>query len=136
MILILRPPLWQRALPVVGLLCLAALVVGAGVDLGGWVAAFGAAVVPVAVAGMVRGWALRVEAGEGGLVLVNWGRTVRVPWVEVARVGHDSDGVYLRRRDGREVRASAFQHGSRAFGFAREPARVAARRLEELRRRR
>lgn len=132
---VLRAPGWQRALPA------AAFLMGAGVSLAGigdagpwWPACLAAAM--TAAAGGMRALRLRIEVRPDGLVLVNWVRTVRVPWPEIARIGHDDDGLWVRRRDGTEVRASAFQHGSRAFGFAREPARAAAARLERLRGRR
>ena len=133
---VLRPPLWQRLMPTVALLVLSVMAGGAGVDLGGWLlpAAVGAASLGMGLA--VRSVMLRVEARADGLVLVNWFRTVHLPWGEVARCGSDEDGLWVRRRDGSELRASSFQHGHTAIVIARAPAEAAAARLENMRKRR
>jgi Bacterial PH domain len=58
----------------------------------------------------VRLWFLRVEAHPRDLVLVNWIRTVRVPWRAVDGFRHDDRGIWVRRTDGADVRMSAFDH--------------------------
>ncbi|MFN8074817.1 MAG: PH domain-containing protein [Kineosporiaceae bacterium] len=133
---VLRPPAWQRVLNP-----LAALVPGSmGVTwcaiTGGW---WWAAAVPLAAAVVVlawRFWTSRVEVHADELALVNWFRTLRLPWDQVARVDTTSDGVCVLLRDGRFFSVSAFQHGHEALGFARAPARQAARRLDDIRRER
>lgn len=121
---------------VAGLGASTAVLAGAGFDRGGWLLPFSLAAAALTAAAAARSWALRVEVGHKEVVLVNWLRVVRLPWSEVARCGHDEEGIWVRRVDGSEVRASAFQHGHRALGFAREPAAAAAKRLETIRRKR
>ncbi|MEV6487130.1 PH domain-containing protein [Actinoplanes sp. NPDC051633] len=58
----------------------------------------------------VRLWFLRVEVHPGDLVLVNWIRTVRVPWRTVDGFRHNDRGIWVRRTDGADVRMSAFDH--------------------------
>ncbi|BCJ47268.1 hypothetical protein GCM10010168_71430 [Actinoplanes ianthinogenes] len=119
-----------------GLGTLSAVLIAVGVRRGGWALPLSLVAVAAALVGAARGWVLRIEAGPQRLVLVNWLRVVAVRWAEVARCGCDDDGVWVRRVDGSEVRASAFQHGSRALRFARKPAVAAAAELERIRRRR
>ncbi|MCU7728373.1 PH domain-containing protein [Actinoplanes sp. KI2] len=133
---ILRPPLWQRVMPTVALLALSLISAGAGADRGGWLWPVSFALATVGLVGVGRSLALRIEARPEELVLVNWFHTVHLPWAQVARCGFDTDGLWVRRDDGREVRASCFQHGRVAFDFARVPAKTAAARLEQIRKQR
>jgi hypothetical protein len=110
--------------------------VGVGLDGGGWWLPVSLVIAAAGVGLAVRGWLLRVEVHPDELVLINWFTTVRLRWHDVARCGHDGDGVWVRRADGRELHASAFQHGHRAMRFARQPALDAAARLEKIRKRR
>ncbi|MBU2663984.1 PH domain-containing protein [Actinoplanes bogorensis] len=132
---VLRPPVWMRVLPSALFLLLAVVLIGGGLDEGSWLVPGGLATGAVAVAVAVRVWVLRVEIRPTGLVLVNWLRTVRVAWPEIYRCGTDDEGVRIEMADGRQLRASAFQHGTRAIAVARKPAREAAKRMEEARRR-
>lgn len=131
---VLRPPLWQRLLnPLAALLPGTLGVTWCAVTGGAW----WAAAVPLALAAgwlSWRLWAARVEVHPDELVLVNWFRTLRLPWGQVRKVDTDADGVCVALRDGRIVSVSAFQHGHEALGFARTPARRVAARLDAIRR--
>ncbi|MFY1636448.1 hypothetical protein ACN27F_24760 [Solwaraspora sp. WMMB335] len=112
------------------------ILTAAAVADGGWTGCTGISGAAVVLAGATRSSALRVEVDADQVVLVNWLRAVRLSWTEIDRFGHDDDGLWARRGDGRVVRASAFHHGPYALGFARRPAMVAAARLEMIRRQR
>lgn len=123
--------MWFLALSA-GSLCLLA----AAVEEGGWTRLAASSGAAVTFAAATRSVFLRVEVHPQHIVLVNWLRAVRLPWPEIDRFGHDYQGLWVRRRDGTELRASAFQHGLTALGFSRRPTAVAVTRLEEIRRRR
>jgi hypothetical protein len=126
--------MWQRVVFLIGMFAVAVSLIGGGVDRGGWMVPASVPVASAAMAAAYRAWVLRIEAQPQGLVVVNWFRLIRLWWPEVARCGTDDDGLWVRRTDGSEVRAAAFQHGGRAFTFARKPAAAAAAELERLRR--
>lgn len=125
--------MWQRVMFPVGMLALALLLIGGGVERGGWLLPVSVLVATAGMAGAYRGWALRVETQPHGIVVVNWFRVIRLWWPQIDRFGADDEGLFVRKTDGAEVRVAAFQHGSRAFAFARSPAVTAAAELERLR---
>jgi hypothetical protein len=131
---VLRPPRWQRLVGSVAIASLAALLVAGEIEEGGWflgVCLVGASAV-VAVA--VRNWLLRVVVGDE-LTVVNWSRTLHIPWSEVERFGYDS-GLWLRRRSGRQHSIAAFAAVTGALPGVDRRGREAAVRLEAERRRR
>ena len=132
----LYPPTWQRLMGSIlfGGISVG-LMVGAVVD-GGWTGLAAAAGAAAALAVAVRAMVLRVEVHPEQVVLVNLLRVVRLPWSEIERFGHDDEGLWVRRVNGRQFYASAFRHGYSALGFGRRPAAIATARLEKIRRRR
>jgi hypothetical protein len=132
----LYPPTWQR-LMISGFFggISVGLMVAAVVD-GGWTGLAAAAGAAASLASAVRTMMLRVEVHPEHVVLVNWLRVVRLPWSEIERFGHDDEGLWVRRVNGREFYASAFHHGNGAWGYARRESAAAAARLEKIRRRR
>ncbi|GIE85857.1 hypothetical protein Are01nite_23370 [Actinoplanes regularis] len=118
------------------MLGLSAIAAAGGVDQGGWVLPVGFAGAAIGMVGAARSLMLRIEVSPDGLVLVNWFRTVHLPWAQITRCGCDSDGLWVQLIDGGLVVSSPFQHGSQALGFARRPAETAAARLEKIRRKR
>ncbi len=134
-LVVLRPPLWQRVMPTVALLVLAVMAFGAGIEQGGWWLPAGFAAAVLGLVGAARSVTLRVEARPDDVMLVNWLRTVHLPWSEVARCDYDGDGLWIRCNDGSELRSSPFQHGHTALAFARTPAKEAAVTLENIRKR-
>jgi hypothetical protein len=133
-VFVLRPPVWQRVISAVALAATAAVLVLGGLGEGGWIlppALVGAAVM---LAVTVRSWLLRVELDADSLVLVNWLRTVRLPWAEVVRCGQDAEGIWVRRHDGHQLRVSAFQQSARrAFN---PPLTDTVNRIEKYRKKR
>jgi hypothetical protein len=135
-VIVLRPPVWYRIVTLVVLIATAGVLGVGGAVEGGWVlpVAFLGAV--LALAAGVRYWILRVELHLDSLVVINWLRTVRLPWTAVARCGHDFQGVWIRLDDGHLLRVWAFQHGSRALLVFHGPAIDAATRIEKYRKKR
>lgn len=132
---IIRQPTWVRAVCAssgtgLGVVAVAAAVTHDGIVL---VGSLGAAVVASLVA--YRSWHLRVELGDA-VILANWLRTVRIPWSDVERFGLDGGGVWVRCRNLRQVRISAFLFAPGAWSPARQSARRAVRDLEAARKRR
>ncbi|WJK40656.1 PH domain-containing protein [Solwaraspora sp. WMMA2056] len=132
----LYPPVWQRLMWFLALSAASACLLAAAVDEEGWTVLAASSGAAVTFAAAARSVFLRVEAHPEYVVLVNWLRAVRLPWPEIDRFGHDDEGLWVRRRDGTELRASAFQHGHSSPGFTRPPVVAAATRLEKIRRRR
>lgn len=133
--LVLRPLLWQRVFVAVALSSLAAVLVAGGVDAGGL----------LLVGGLVSGalvllaaWLQdrqRVELGGENVVVVNLFRTLVIPWREVERFGYDG-GAWVRRRDMRQHRITAFCPSSRALPLVERQCRRAAKRMEDRRKQR
>ena len=76
---------------------------------------------------VARFWRLRVVLGQESVEVVNWLRTLRIPWSEVESFGMDPDGnAWVRRSDMR-------RHGISAFGAAlRDPFGLTRRRNAEV----
>jgi hypothetical protein len=129
-----RPPLWQRLVCTVPVVGQAILFGFAAPSEQGVVRPLCLLGVLAAVAVSWRGWLLRVELGED-VTVVNWIRTVRIPWAEVERFGYDL-GVWVRRRDGRQYAIAALTLDPRALPFVRRRVARTARQLETGRRRR
>ena len=131
---VLRPPTWLRLLCAAPVAALAGGLVAGGIDEGGWL--LGACCTgAVALVGVgVRSWQLRVEV-DHELTVVNWSRTLRIPWPEVKRFGHDG-GVWVRRRSGRRHDVGAFPAVTGALRSVDRRHREVAAALEEIRERR
>lgn len=130
---VLRSVTWQRVLAPAVLVAFTVLALPSALPAGGGWLGLPILAGGAGVALAVRCWTLRVEIGPAQLLLVNWFRTVRLPWGEVVACGHDDTGIWVRRTDGTEVRASAFEHGRRALSVARRPAEAAAARIDIMR---
>lgn len=109
------------------------LVVG-GVQEDGWLRVLSLAGAVLVVLAASRQWHLRVEVGDG-VTVVNWLTTTRIPWAEVERFGYDG-GLWVRRRDMREHYAAAFSFVPGSLPSATARGRDAARRLENVRKKR
>ena len=111
-----------------------ALVVG-GTEEGSWalpVCVAGAALI-LAVAG--RNDRLRVELRPQDVVVVNFWRTLRIPWQQVEGFGYDS-GSWVRTTEGRQHTITAFAPPPGALPSAERWARRAVQEMERARRRR
>ena len=131
---VLRPPSWLRLLCAAPMTVLSGVLVAGGIDEGGWLLG-----VCLAGAGAVllvgaRSWLLRVEVGHE-VTIVNWLRTLHVPWSDVERFGYDS-GLWVRRRSGRQHDIAAFPAVPGALPSADRRGRTAAAELEAIRKRR
>jgi hypothetical protein len=129
---LLRPPVGQRVLTAAaGIVLVAVLVIG-GVDDGGWV--FWAALLGAALVTAVfwRADRLRVELAADAVVVVNFWRTVALPWVEVERFGYDS-GAWIRTRTGREHPITAFSPPPGALRAVERRNRAAVQTMERIR---
>ncbi|GLW35069.1 hypothetical protein Areg01_80050 [Actinoplanes regularis] len=118
------------------LLGLSVMTAAGGVDEGGWLLPVCFAGAAVGMVGAARSLALRIEVHPDELVMVNWFRTVHLPWTRIARCGCDEDGLWVRQNDDGLIRSAPFQYPSVTFGFVRRPAETAAARLEKIRRKR
>lgn len=132
---VIQLPRWYRIMCSVPTLGLVPLCVLGGLADGGWVLVLGVAGAVAVVAVVWRNWRLRVEL-DTEVTVVNWLRTVRVPWSEVARFGCDYGSCWLRRRDGREHSLSAFSITGTAPAFIRRLADEAVAQLESARKKR
>ena len=110
---------------------LAAVLVVGGFDEGGW--ALGACLAAAVLVGgvAVRNWLLRVEL-DHEVTVVNWLRTVRIPWSDIERFRYDS-GLWVRRRSGRQDPIAAFPAVLGALDSADRRGRAAAAELEAIR---
>ena len=130
----LRPPPWFRGM-VSGLgVAFAALLVVGGIDEGGWlppVCLLGSALV---LAGTWRHDLMRVELGRD-VVVVNFWRTLVLPWSEIDRFGYDG-GAWIRRRDARQHEITAFSPPPGSLASAEKRCRQAVGKMEEVRERR
>lgn len=108
---VMRAPLVRRVVYSVG--SLVASVISALLLFGdGWLAVPTAVFGVVLLAAVVRVWFLRVEIHPDELVLVNWFRTVRVPWSAVEEFRHDHRSISVRLTDGAEFPMTAFTYYS------------------------
>jgi hypothetical protein len=131
---VLRPPFWQRVVVTAVGTVLATLLVVGGMDDGGWMlpaCLFGSA---VTLAGTWRQDRIRVELGQG-VVVVNFWRTLVLPWAEIERFGYDS-GAWVRRRDRRQHAITAFSPPAGSLPFVERAARQAVQAMEDARKRR
>ena len=113
---------------------MAVLVVGGLAD-GGWVLA---AALPGAVLVTAVFWRtdrLRVELAADGVVVVNFWRTVALPWAEVERFGYDS-GAWVRTRAGQDHPITAFSPPPGALASVDRRNQAAVRAMERVRKRR
>ncbi|MBB2948437.1 hypothetical protein FB565_008220 [Actinoplanes lutulentus] len=140
MIAVFRPPLWLRVVQLILFGGLALALTGGGLEEGGWV-------LPLALTGSVltlacgaRLWVIRIILYADRLLLINLFRTVVLPWGEVAKAGHDEQGLWVRDRDYHEYRPTALQVTSEAFAFVQRAtladARAAAARINRIRKKR
>ncbi|MFC6007780.1 PH domain-containing protein [Angustibacter luteus] len=132
---VIRPPLWQRLIQLLALLGFGVLLLAVALSRdtpARYLAEIGAAACFFAAA---RGWTLRVVVGQEHVFLVNWFRTVAIPWREIQRFGYDGT-VWVRCRDSRTHTVSAFSDSGRALAYARRPGRLAAAELEQIRKQR
>jgi hypothetical protein len=116
-----------------GLACAAALVVG-GVDEGGWllpVCLLGAALV---LAGTWRNDLMRVQLGRD-VVVVNFWRTLVLPWSEIDRFGYDG-AAWIRCRDARHHEITVFSPPSGSLASVARRCEQAVRTMEGIRKRR
>lgn len=131
-----QPSVFVRVACSVPLLLLSAGLVWGGATTGGvvaWLAWAGAAGVLVLIG---RGWLLRVDDLGDRIRVVNWTRTVEVPWYDVDRFEFDG-AVGVRRTNLTAVPFSAFPDVSRdIFGIAERRNEAAFRALEATRKRR
>jgi hypothetical protein len=131
----LRPPAGQRVLTAATGIALVAVLVLGGFDDGGWV--LGAALLAAALGTAVFWHAdrLRVELAADAVVVVNFWRTVALPWGEVERFGYDS-GAWVRTRAGRDLPLTAFCPPPGALASVERRNRAAVRTMERVRKRR
>jgi hypothetical protein len=118
------------------LVLLAGVLAAGGIDTGGVWALLGLAGAVLVLVIVWRSWQLRVDDLGDRVRIVNWTRTLEVPWDEIDRFEFDG-GVSLRRRDLRTVPLSAFPYPSRdVFGIARGRNHAAFLALESIRKKR
>ena len=131
-------PLRVRVLCSLALLWVASGFVVLGLADSGWVRYGGVAAGCALAALVARFWRLRVVLGDEAIDIVNWLRTVRIPWSQVERFGLDVDGgAWVRRRDMRHHGISAFGAArSDPFGIIRRGNTQAVERLEAARKKR
>jgi hypothetical protein len=131
----LRPPVGQRVLTAAAGIALVAVLVVGGLDEGGWV--LGVALLGAALAAAVfwRADRLRVELSVDVVVLVNFWRTVALPWGDVERFGYDS-GAWVRTRTGRDHPITAFSAPPGALASVERRNEAAVRAMERIRKRR
>lgn len=118
----------------IGSLLALGLLVG-GIDEGG-------PILPASVAGAVAVLALfwrwdrmRVELGGDAVVVVNFWRTVVVPWAEIARFGYDA-GAWVEQRDGRRLGITPFSPSPGVLPVVERRNREAVSAMEQVRQRR
>ena len=132
--IVLRPPPWFRVVVgAIGTVFAAVLVVG-GIDEGGRLlprCVLGSALV---LAGTWRHDRMRVELGRD-VVVVNFFRTLVLPWPEVGWFGYDGE-AWIRRRDGRQHAITVFSPPTGALASAERRCREAVGTMEAIRRRR
>ena len=131
---ILRPPAWQRLIiGALGVALAGGLAVG-GVDDGGWILPACLAGSVLVLAGTWRNDRMRVELGRA-VVVVNFFRTLVVPWSEIDRFGYDGE-AWVRRRDGRQHEISVFTPPTGSLSFVERRCQDAVRTMEAHRKRR
>jgi hypothetical protein len=90
----------------------------------------------VAVLGLFWRWdRMRVELGTDAVVVVNFWRTVVLPWAEVARFGYDV-AAWVERRDGRRLGITPFSPSPEFLPFVERRNREAVRAMDKVRQRR
>ena len=131
---ILQPPTWQRLMVgAIGVALAGGLVVG-GVDDGGWILPAALVGSVLVLAGTWRNDRMRVELGRE-VVVVNFLRTLVLPWAEVARFGYDGE-AWVRRRDGRQYGITVFSPAAGTLPFVERSCRQAVATMEAHRKRR
>lgn len=135
-LLVLRPPLWLRAISTALFVCVALVVLGAGLDAGGISIPMGSVSGAALALIAVRNWRLSIVATPAGLTFRNLWRTHAFTWDEVDDVLPGVDEVVLRLKGGREVTASAFSRPPGSLPAVGRRNREAAARLRSVVRRR
>jgi hypothetical protein len=115
-------------------LALATVVVVGGIDEGGW--ALPACLVGgfVVLAGTWRHDRMRVQLGRE-VVVVNFWRTVVLPWAEIERFGYDV-AAWVERRDGRRQGITPFSPAPGVLPFVERRCREAVLTMEARRKQR
>ena len=131
----LRPPVGQRLLSAAAGIGLVAVLVVGGFAEGGWVLGVALLGAALGTAAFWRTDRLRVELAADGVVVVNFWRTVALPWQEVERFGYDS-GAWVRTRAGRDHPITAFSPPPGALASVERRNQAAVRAMERVRKRR
>ncbi|WP_433824758.1 hypothetical protein ACQP2E_21690 [Actinoplanes sp. CA-015351] len=132
MITTFRPPLWLRVVQIILFGGLGAALTGGGIDEGGWVLPLALTGSALTLASGARLWVLRIDVYADRLVLINLFRTVVLQWREVARAGHDDQGLWVRDHDLQEYRPTALMVNSQSLAFVQRAALADARKAAAL----
>ena len=117
------------------LLLFAAVLVWGGATSVGFIRWLAWAATMAVLAVMGRGWVIRVEDHDDGIRVVNWTRTMEVPWSELDRF-ESQGGIAARRTNLTSLPLSAFPSLPRdIFGIAERRNETAFRALEASRKR-
>lgn len=105
-----------------------------GAVAGGAALVTGVLIAALMLAVIVRSWQLKLAVGED-VTVVNWRRTVHLPWSDVTRFGYDRSGLWILRSNQQKVAVAAFALG-RGVPKMRLYGEAVKDQLEELRRER
>jgi hypothetical protein len=125
---VLRAPLRLRLPNVLGFLALAVVSLGGHLQEEGPLSLLALAGSGLCVAAAARAWLIRIEMYDDRLVLVNWTRTVAIPWTEVAKSWADEKCLHIRTTDYDDYKVAAFRYDNGLYrGIRREAGQVAVR---------